>query len=310
MSHAIQPRWSVDRIPDQSDRLAVVTGANSGLGYQVALALARRGAEVVLACRSAARAEAAAASIRRDCPGARLHVEPLNVADLASVQAFAGRLATRHPRLDLLVNNAGVMAIPRALSVDGYEQQFATNHLGAFALTGRLLPLLEAADAARVVAVSSIAARFGRIALGDLMQARFYNPWLAYNQSKLANLMFGLELQRRLRQAGCRSIATIAHPGAAETRLFASPGQTLIKRYLMPAAGLAGVFHDAASGALPLLYAATAADARPGGYYGPSGLFETRGDTGPAWIPPQARRPRVAAALWEASEHLTGLRYP
>lgn len=297
--------WTTRQLPPQHGRVAVVTGANGGLGYEAALALAGKGASVVLACRSLPKAEAAVQRIRLEFPKADLQLVELDIADLDSVRACATQLRRQHPRIDLLINNAGVMAVPRQLTRDGFESQLATNHLGHFALTGLLLPCLDAAKAARVVPVSSIAARHASIAFDNLMGERGYQPWKAYNQSKLANLMFGLELQRRLARSGSTTTAVIAHPGTATTNLFASPGARIVKQVLMPLASR--LFHAPDRGVLPILYAATAAEAQPGGYYGPDGFQETKGEVAPAYVPRAARDKPAAARLWTVSESLTGV---
>lgn len=300
--------WQMQHMPDQSGRVAVITGANIGLGYEAALALARCKAKVILACRSVPKAEAAVQRIRLELPEADLQIVPLDISDIDSVRAFAKRLRGALPRLDLLINNAGVMAIPRQLTRDGFEMQLATNHLGHFALTGLLLPLLEAAPAARVVPVSSIAARHAAIAFDNLMGERGYQAWKAYNQSKLANLMFGLELQRRLARAGSTTTAVIAHPGSATTNLFATPGARLVKQVLIPIVA-SRLFHAPDRGVLPILFAATALQAHPGGYYGPDGFQELKGEVAAAYVPKAARDKPAAARLWKVSESLTGVDY-
>jgi NAD(P)-dependent dehydrogenase (short-subunit alcohol dehydrogenase family) len=302
-----KPGWQMQDMPDQSGRVAIVTGANIGLGYEAALALARHNAKVILACRSVPKAEAAVQRIRIELPQADVQVAELDISDIDSVRAFAKRFRTGHTRLDLLINNAGVMAIPRQLTRDGFEMQLATNHLGHFALTGLLLPCLDATPSARVVAVSSIAARHAAIAFDNLMGERGYQAWKAYNQSKLANLMFGLELQRRLLRAGSKTTAVIAHPGSATTNLFASPGARIVKQVLMPLASR--LFHAPDRGVLPILFAATAPQAQPGAYYGPDGFQETKGEVALAYVPKAARDKPAAARLWKVSESLTGVDY-
>ena len=301
--------WTTKDIPDQTGRVAIVTGANSGLGLEVARALAGSGATVLLACRSVANAERAQEAIRQAHPRANLHVGPLDVSSLASVRAFAAETLQRFPAIDVLVNNAGIMATPRQLSVDGHEMQFATNHLGHFALAGLLLPAMGTRVGSRVVAVASIAARTGRIDFDDPMGERRYDEWKAYNQSKLANLVFALEYERRLRSAGLATHALAAHPGASTTNLFSTPGGFIAKRILSPLAR-AFFFQSAADGALPLLYAATAGEAQPGGYYGPANANEMKGPVAPAKVPPQAFDEDVARRLWQLSERLTGVSYP
>jgi len=302
-----KPGWALQDMPDQRGRLAIVTGANGGLGYEAALALAGKGAQVVLACRSIAKAEAARQRIRGEHAKARVQLAELDLSDQDSVRAFARQARRDYPRIDLLINNAGVMAIPRQLTRDGFEMQLATNHLGHFALTGLLLPSLNASPDARVVAVSSIAARHAAIHFDNLMGERGYQAWKAYNQSKLANLMFGLELQRRLARSGSTTTAVIAHPGTASTNLFASPGARIVKQLLMPLASR--LFHAPERGALAILYAATSPEAQPGGYYGPDGFQETKGEVAPAYVPKAARDKPAAARLWKVSESLTGVDY-
>ncbi|MDP9418462.1 MAG: oxidoreductase, partial [Actinomycetota bacterium] len=257
-------RWTADDVPDLTGRRALVTGANSGLGLVVARELARHGAVVVMAVRDPQRGAAAAKSVRAAAPRAQVVLAQLDLADLASVRACAAEQLTAGP-LDLLVNNAGVMATPRRVTVDGFELQLATNHLGHFALTGLLLPALLAAPAPRVTAVSSLAHQIGRIAFDDLMGQPRYSKWAAYAQSKLANLLFVSELQQRADEAGTALTATAAHPGLAATGLFTRGRRS---SRLSPAAllGLGSrlISQSAEQGALPLLYAATVPDLPPG----------------------------------------------
>ncbi len=297
------------KVPDLTGRLHVVTGANSGLGLAMAHFLAARDGSVVLACRSAANAERTRQDILRVTPRAELHAMTLDVSSLQSVRAFAGAMQRRFTTLDVLINNAGIMGTPRALSADGFEMQFATNHLGHFALAGLLLPLMRDRRGSRVVAVSSIAARSGRINFDDPMGERGYDEWRAYNQSKLANLMFALELQRRLRRAGAETWAVAAHPGASTTNLFSTPGGFLAKRVISPLVSRL-LFQPAERGALPVLLAAVSRDAEPGAYYGPTGFQEMKGEPGRAVIPRQALDEEAAARLWRLSEQLTGVTYP
>lgn len=303
-----QPRgdWSLSDMPSQEGRIFVVTGGTSGIGYESAKALAAAGATVVIAARNPARGEEAIASIRQESPGAQVYFEALDLGDLASVDAFGQRLDATLPRIDGLINNAGIMEPPeRGVSVDGFEMQFAVNYLGHFALTAELLPLLQKSDAPRVVTLSSIAAGRNDAAIhfDDLQFERAYYPALAYRQSKLACLMFARELQRRSDAAGwgLRSIAS--HPGVSRTNLQVNNG--FIRRNVMRF-----VLQPAARGALPTLYAATAPDARGGGYYGPTGVRELRGPLGFAEVPAAATDAQVAARLWGVSEVLTGARYP
>jgi NAD(P)-dependent dehydrogenase (short-subunit alcohol dehydrogenase family) len=297
--------WTATQIPDQTGRRALVTGANSGLGIVVAEELARSGAEVILACRDAGRGAAAAAAISKRVAGALVECRRLDLADLGSIREFAdGLLADSRP-LDLLVNNAGLMAPPRQLSADGFELQLATNHLGHFALTGLLLDRLVAAPAGRVVTVSSVLHRFGRIEFDDLQGAGHYSRWRAYGQSKLANLLFAFELDRRARAADLTLASLAAHPGYANTNLQSAAGGPLAR-----VLALANPFfaQSAAAGALPILCAATAA--LPGGsYVGPDGPGERRGYPRLVAAAPAAHDLATAARLWEVSEALTGVSY-
>lgn len=291
-------RWTAADIPDQTGKTAVVTGANSGLGASIARDLAHAGASVVLACRNTAKGE----QIARDIgPGAR--VEQLDLADLASVRSFAARTDST---VDILINNAGVMAPPRRLTADGFESQFGTNHLGHFALTGLLLEKLLAAPAPRVVTQASGAHRIGRINFDDLQGERRYNNWLAYGQSKLANLLFAFELQKRAAGTSLESIA--AHPGYAATNLqFAGPAHWYEKATMAIANRV--IAQSADMGALPALYAATAPDVPGGAFVGPDQFFEQRGYPHLVTAAGKAYDQDAAARLWEVSEELTGVRY-
>jgi NAD(P)-dependent dehydrogenase (short-subunit alcohol dehydrogenase family) len=300
-------------IPDQSGKLAVVTGANSGIGFGATQRLAGAGAEVVLAVRSLDKGEEAARRIRAEHPDAKLSVERLDLSDLGSVAAFAAAMSERTASIDILINNAGVMAVPtRKSTVDGFELQFGTNHLGHFALTGRLLPLLSAGSA-RVVTLSSGVSRIGRIALDDLQGERRYGPWRAYSQSKLATLMFAFELDRRSQRYGWGLLSNAAHPGATHTNLQ-STGPNLGRRRPSWTARLMdrmpGIWQEIPQGSLPTLYAATSPHAVGGGYYGPDGFGELTGTPKAAKVPSRARDEAVAAKLWDASESLTNVRYP
>ena len=301
--------WTIADIPPQGGKLAVVTGATGGLGYQTAIRLAQAGAEVVLTGRNEAKGREAVSKIRNQFPDAKISFDVLDLASLASVADFARHFATTHSSLDLLINNAGVMALPtRQTTADGFEMQFGTNYLGHYALTARLLALLRRAHQPRVVSLSSIAHRTGFIQFSDLQGERFYSPWKAYNQSKLAMLMFALELQRRSDAAGWNLISTASHPGWARTDLFANgPGFGLISVASQFAAPLFS--QSAESGALPTLFAATSPQAEGGGYYGPNGLYELRGPPAPARIMPQARDKAAAAKLWDVSQQLTGVSF-
>jgi NAD(P)-dependent dehydrogenase (short-subunit alcohol dehydrogenase family) len=299
-------RWSASDIPDQSGRIAVVTGANSGLGLITAQELARAGATVIAACRDTAKGSSAVAQIEAAVSGADVTVEPLDLADLSSVRSFADRHAGT--RVDILINNAGVMAPPRRLTKDGFESQFGTNHLGHFALTGLLLPALLAAPSPRVVTLSSGAHRIGTMRFDDLMGERRYNNWLAYGQSKLSNLLFCFELQRRAVAAGTELKSVASHPGYAATNLqFAGPAGKLERAGMVLGNKL--LAQSAEMGALPTLYAATAPEIPGGAFVGPDGFMEQRGHPHIVTAAKKAYDEAAWARLWEISEQLTGVRY-
>lgn len=294
--------WTEKDVPDQTGRLAIVTGSNTGLGYDTARVLAGRGAQVVMAVRDTAKGETAAARIRQLTPGAQVSVHKLDLGSLTSVRESGAAMAAEYPRIDLLINNAGVMVPPRGKTAQGFELQFGTNHLGHFALTAPLLPRLAQQPGARVVVVASMAQRFGTISLDDPnWEGRRYNGWLAYGQSKLANMMFAVELQRRLAQAGSSLICTAAHPGWTATDLQRSdPMSNLLNPMLaMPVA----------KGALTTLRAATDPAATGGSYWGPTGFAGMWGWAGEVPIPAKATDERVAEQLWALSERLTGVRF-
>ncbi len=295
--------WTFDDIPDQAGRTAIVTGANTGIGLETARMLAMKGARVVLACRNVEKGRGALERIAADKPSGRVTVEALDLSDLESVEAFATAFAAKNDRLDLLIDNAGVMVPPLGRTKQGFELQFGTNHLGHFALTARLLPLLERTPGSRVVVVSSAAQSAGRIAFDDLAwERRSYSPWAAYGQSKLANMMFALELQRRLDAVGSRVRVTAAHPGWTATDLQRTAG---VARLFNPLFAM-----KPAEGALPTLRAATDPAASGGSYWGPSGFLEMSGPPVPARIPGRARDAAVAARLFDESEKLTGVSFP
>jgi NAD(P)-dependent dehydrogenase (short-subunit alcohol dehydrogenase family) len=299
--------WTATQIPDQTGRTAVVTGSNSGLGLVAARELARAGADVVLACRNAEKGAAAVESIQSAVPGALVAVEELDLSSLASVRGFAERFDGGHEHLDLLINNAGVMAPPRRETADGFELQFGTNHLGHFALTRLLLGRMRGREEARVVTVTSAAHRMGRIDFGDLQRRRRYFRWTAYGQSKLANLLFARELDLRLRAAGWSVGSMAAHPGYAATNLQ-SAGPPAFDRWTMALANR--LFAQSAEmGALPALYAATRPDLDGGLLIGPDGPNERYGY--PKVVSPSraARSGATADRLWTASEELTGVSY-
>lgn len=299
------PGWSTSDIPSQRGRCAVVTGTG-GLGYQDALALARAGGEVIIAGRNAAKGADAVARIRSRQPNANVRFERLDLADIRSVRAFGSRLRAERDSLDLLLNNAAVMMPPvRRVTADGFELQFGTNHLGHFALMAELLPLLRKGVDARVVTVSSLAARAGAIEFDNLQAERRYQPMPIYSQSKLANLMFAFELQRRSRSFGWGITSVAAHPGISRTDLVPNGAGRMSLPGLARSA-LWFLFQPAAQGALPTLFAATSPDVVPGGYCGPDKLGETRGSPSVARVPPQADDDAVASHLWNVSARLTG----
>jgi NAD(P)-dependent dehydrogenase (short-subunit alcohol dehydrogenase family) len=297
--------WRATDIPDLSGRRAIVTGANSGIGYHTALELARHGAHVVLACRSAERGGQALDRIRAETPGADVALGSLDLSSLESVRAFAAGQAGEG--LDLLVNNAGVMALPRQPTADGFEMQFGTNHLGHFALTGLLLPALLTRTGARVVTVTSMLAWGGRIRFDDLQGERGYRRWSAYSQAKLANLLFAKELARRV--DAVTSVA--AHPGYASTNLQQRSARIEGSRFREGFFGLGNLLfgQSAAAGALPTLYAATAPGVTGGACYGPRGPGQQRGLPKRVRTIPRAADPAIGGRLWEVSEELTGVTY-
>lgn len=302
-------KWTVAEIPSQKGKLAVVTGANSGIGWNTALELARAGAEVVVAARTEAKGGDAVTRIRKEVPAAKVRYEQLDLASLRSVREFAERVG-RAAKVDLLVNNAGVMRIPvRKVTEDGFEMQMATNFLGPFALTGLLLPALLRSEAPRVTTVSSGAANMGlrRIRFEDMQWEKGYKPWAAYCQSKLADLMLMTELGRRSEAAGKSLLSNGAHPGFARTNLQTSgPGREMlaIEKLLTPI-----MSHDAAAGAMPTLRAATEIGVAQGSYYSPDRFFQMKGDAVLISLPKPARDEGAARRLWEISERLTGVRF-
>jgi NAD(P)-dependent dehydrogenase (short-subunit alcohol dehydrogenase family) len=296
-------RWTPSDLPDQTGVTALVTGANSGLGFQTALELTRKGARVLMACRNPARAEAALAKVRGEVPGGSAELVALDLSSLASVEQAAEEVTGRVTQLDLLVNNAGIMAVPEGRTADGFELQFGTNHLGHFALTGRLLPLLQKAPAPRVVTVSSGAHVLGKINFADLQGDQGYKRWRAYGQSKLANLLFTSELHRR---AGGSILATAAHPGYAATHLQEHQGQAAFQALMN--VGNKILAQTDVQGAWPTLYAASMPDVLGDSYYGPH-LMAMRGHPVPTWRTASAKDADTASKLWDISEELTKVRY-
>ena len=299
--------WTTAHLPSQSSKRAIVTGANIGLGFQTARALAGSGAQVVLACRSLERGNAAAEKIRAEHPAAQLFVAHLDLSSLASVHAFAEAVLAAGEPVDLIINNAGIMALPqRHVTAEGFELQLATNYLGHFALTGLLLPALLRAAAPRVVSLSSNAHKRGRLHFDDLQFEKGYSPFKSYSQSKLAMLIYARELDRQSRLHGANLVSLAAHPGLSATSI--GRDVTGPAKFVIPM--LFRIFGQSdAEGALPQLYAATVPDAEPGGYYGPSGFQEFKGSPAPAKIAPQANDISAGARLWSVSEQLTGVTY-
>jgi NAD(P)-dependent dehydrogenase (short-subunit alcohol dehydrogenase family) len=302
-------RWTFDNIPDLKGRAAVVTGTG-GLGFEDALALSRAGASVIVAGRNPAKGMQAVSRIKGQVYGADVRFESLDLADLGSVEAFGSRLRSDQDSLDILINNAGVMTPPtRKTTRDGFELQFGTNHLGHFALTAHLLPLLRKGAGPRVICLSSLAARQGKINFADLQAERSYRPTAAYSQSKLACLIFAIELERRSELAGWGVSSIASHPGLSRTDLVANgPGSASV--FGVIGTILPFLFQSAEQGALPTLFAATSLEAKGGSYYGPDRMGGMKGYPAPSKISPQAQDATVARRLWEVSEHLTGVTFP
>lgn len=308
MAQSIKRNWTAADIPPQNGRLAVITGTG-GIGYETALAMVGAGAKVIMAGRNKDKGEQAVKKIAALAPAGGICFEMLDLADLSSIEAFAGRLEAQHKSLDVLINNAAVMNPPqRKITKDGFELQMGTNYLGHFALTAQLLPLLQKGNKPRVVTLSSIAHRMGAIHFDDLQSEQSYTPMVAYSQSKLACLMFALELQRRSRAAGWGISSMASHPGLSRSELIVNGAgknsPSGIIRRLFPF-----LFQPVAHGAWPSLYAATAKEAEGGVYYGPSRMNEVRGYPKVAKIAPQAGDTQVAAKLWEISEQLTKVKF-
>ena len=311
-------KWTAANIPSLTGKRVLITGANSGIGYCASLRLARKGAQVVLACRDQKRGEAALARIDDDHPGCHAELAILDLASLASVRNFAEKELAQHRPLHILINNAGVMAPPKRLTtVDGFELQFGTNVLGHFALTALLMPALEQAAAGsserpRIVTIASIAHKGGRLNFDDLQSTKHYSPRKAYQQSKLANLMFAFELDRRLRATHSRVMSVAAHPGVAKTNLFLVGDYSAFEKSVRELVGhtIGIVLNTDGEGALPTLYAATALGVEDGGYYGPQGFQEMRGEeVDRAKVAPQAKDAAVAARLWQVCEDLTRIKF-
>ncbi len=302
-------KWTTKDISSQAGKLAIVTGANSGIGYHTALELARAGAHVILACRNPLKAEEARAKIAAAVPQAAVEVAQVDMANLDSIRSFAESFVATGRKLDLLINNAGVMGFPqRTPTAQGFEGQFGTNHLGHFALTGELMPALLKTPHSRVVTVASIAHKGGRMRFEDPNWEKAYDPRKAYQQSKLANLMFGLELDRRLKRANADVASIIAHPGVAVTSIVSNGMGSGVQAKI--ANTMIQLFAQSdARGAWPTLYAATSPDAKSGHYYGPDGIAEIKGLPVEVQPKPHAQDPVAAARLWHISEQMTGVEY-
>jgi NAD(P)-dependent dehydrogenase (short-subunit alcohol dehydrogenase family) len=302
-------KWTINDIPDQTGRVFIITGANSGLGYESTLALARKNARIVMACRNMEKGEVAAEAVRQQVPQADLDLMQLDLASLDSIHNFAAAFQARYARLDVLMNNAGVMAIPRRETTDGFEMQFGVNHLGHFALTGRLLPLLLRTPGSRVVTVSSMVHLVGRIYFDDLRVRNNYSRYCAYGQSKLANVLFAFELQRRLAAVGNDTISVAAHPGYAATELQSTSTTTsnATLEGLSYKIGNNLMAQSAATGAVSQLRAAVDPGVQGGEFWGPR--FTAFGQARPGRAQKNAYDPDIAARLWQRSEELTGVRF-
>lgn len=295
------PKWTTENMPDQSGNIMIVTGANSGIGYETALALAQKGADVIMACRSLDKGDAAAIQIRDQNLSGEVIVKQLDLADLDSVKHFAETFLAEYERLDILINNAGVMAIPYRQTADGFEMQFGTNHLGHFALTGRLFSILQKTPKSRVVTVSSYVHLIGKINYNDLNSEKGYQKWGAYGQSKLANILFAYELQRRSSQKEKNPLSIAVHPGYAATNLQKSSSLFSFTNKFMA--------QSQEMGALPTLYAATHPDIQGGEYIGPDGFLAQRGYPHKARSSGRSYDLETAQRLWEVSEEITGVRF-
>jgi NAD(P)-dependent dehydrogenase (short-subunit alcohol dehydrogenase family) len=309
----------VATVPDLSGKLAVITGSNSGLGFGLARRLSTAGADVVMAIRNRAKGEAAIDEIRATVPDAKLTIKPLDLSSLAGVAALGEQLNADGRPIDILINNAGVMTPPkRDTTTDGFELQFGSNHLGHFALTAHLMPLLRAADSPRVVSLSSLAARQGRIHFDDPQFEKSYTPMQAYGQSKLAVLMFARELNRRSKEAGWGILSDAAHPGLTKTNLqISGPSHgrskpsTMEQLYKLSWRLTPFLWQEIDEGILPALYAATSPQAEGGAFYGPHGIYEAAGGgVAAAKVPARARNEADCRRLWDISEKLTGVSYP
>jgi NAD(P)-dependent dehydrogenase (short-subunit alcohol dehydrogenase family) len=309
-TNGVDMKFTADAVPDLQGKTIVITGANSGIGLTAARVFVSRRARVVLACRDVAKMQAAAVELE-NIPGATVDQVQLDLSSLASVRAAAAELDRRYPAIDVLVNNAGIMAIPQRQTVDGFEMQVGTNHLGHFALTGLLLPQLQAAPAGRIVTVSSLVHHRGHVDLADLPMPRHYTPWRAYGMSKLANLLFAYELDRRLRAAGSRMASLACHPGYSATNLQAVGPKMSGSRAMAVLMRVTNVVmaQSPEMGALPTLYAATSPELQGGDYVGPRGFFGQRGYPVKTTSSAESHDVNLARQLWERSEELTGVHF-
>ncbi len=302
-------KWSYKDIPSQQGRVAIVTGANSGLGFYTTRGLAEKGCEVVMACRNTGKGEEAMNEILKSVPGAVLNVMQLDLADLASVQAFAAAFSKKYRKLDLLINNAGLMAIPKRMTADGFEMQFGVNHLGHFALTGLLYGMLKKTSGSRVVNVSSAAHNLGEIRFDDINWEKGYNKWKAYGMSKLSNILFTHELADRVSAKGDDIRVVVAHPGYADSKLIEKGPEMNGRNFMVKAGRIANslVAQSTEMGALPTLYAATAPEAEHRAFYGPGGFGGMRGY--PTRVNPNRKKvsKEVQEKLWALSESMTGI---
>lgn len=294
-------KWTINELPDQSGRNVIVTGANSGIGFEAAKALAQRGAVVIMACRSLEKGQAALEQIQDEDPQAHVLLMQLDLADLNSVHRFGEDFLAAFDRLDILINNAGIMATPYGKTADGYEMQFGTNHLGHFVITGILIDILKKTPNSRVVTVSSYAHYIGKIAFADLNSEKSYQKWIAYGQSKLANVLFGYELQRRVARNGNNPISVVAHPGYAATNL---QHNTTLFNMLNPL-----MAQSQEMGALPTLYAATSPEIKGGEYIGPDGFLGQRGYPHKTISSRRSQDEETAQRLWTISEELTQMQF-
>ena len=295
--------FNIESAPSQKGKIAIVTGANIGLGFETAIGLVKKGAKVIMACRSKEKAEAAIKEILKRVPGAELEFMALDLNSLKSVRAFANNYSEKYDRLDLLINNAGIMYPPFTKTEDGFESTFGVNHLGHFLLTNLLLPIVQKTKDSRIVTLSSIAHRTGKIDIENLNAEKGYSRSPVYNQSKLACLMFAYELQRRLTAAGSKVISVAAHPGVSRTNLVQHMSKIML---MISAPFFAMVSHPIEAGALPTLQAAIDPSVKGGEYYGPTGFLEAKGKPGKVESKPQSHDLAVAKKLWEVSEKLTG----